>query len=174
MRTPQRLVGSTLSVRLRPVPSPSPHERLLRPIPLHHLQRTLVNRRTQIRGPSRRVGSNNMIPRAFHLLSGSRSVLSTRDSRKAFFYVDTAAPNPAPTWTHPLGSPSVSPWPNIGSTTSPAPAPAKITSPPPQPATPGEPENPDKRPLPTGWTQQYDPKYIISSSNIPLTNRWPF
>jgi hypothetical protein len=79
-------------------------------------------------------------------------------SYKTWFYVDTNAANLTPSWTHPSGPRPTSQGPQP--TSGPAsPAPPKATSPPPQPATPGQPENPDKRPLPAGWTQQYDSGY---------------
>lgn len=59
------------------------------------------------------------------------------------YYVDTKVNPPAPTWVHPLGPP-----------TGQAAAPPKASSP--LPTNLGEPENPDKRPLPKGWRQQYD------------------
>lgn len=69
------------------------------------------------------------------------------------YYVNTAAPNPAPTWTHPLGDAP--------------PPPAASTSPP-----PGVPQNPDKRTLPHGWISEYDPThkafyYVDTSSPNP-------
>lgn len=84
------------------------------------------------------------------------SLTGALSSHKAFFYVNTAAPNPAPTWTHPLGPPSttqMAPHATSGST---SPVTYSALSPPPQVTNPGQPENPDKRPLPTGWIQQYD------------------
>ena len=91
------------------------------------------------------------------------------DSHKAFFYVDTTVLHPTPSWTHPLGPVSVSPTTSL----TPAPARAQVVSPPPsQPAVPGEPENPDKRPLPTGWIGQYDATCVFSALNISFTNRW--
>jgi len=165
----QLQIGFTLSALLLPAPSPPPRMRLPHPTRPHHHLRIQVNPRTQIRGLSRPVGYNNMNRGEFHLLSYPCPILSVHDSHKAFFYVNTAAPNPAPTWEHPLGPAPASPWPHTGSATSPSPA--KIASPPPtQPTAPGDPENPDKRPLPTGWIQQYEPTYAVSSFNISLIN----
>jgi len=94
-----------------------------------------------------------------YVLSSFKFLLLTEgsSSHKAFFYVNTTAPNPTPSWTHPLGPPSTHTGPQATSGPT-SPVPFKATSPPPQPATPGQPENPDKRPLPTGWVQQYDPR----------------
>lgn len=97
------------------------------------------------------------------------SVLTIHDSHKAFFYVDTTALHPTPSWTHPLG-----PAPPTTSL-SPAPARVQVVSPPPsQSAVPGEPENPDKRPLPTGWIAQYDARYVYSTLNLSFTDRCTF
>ena len=61
------------------------------------------------------------------------------------FYVDTKANPPTPSWVHPLGAPTKP----VSAAAPPKPASTL-------PANPGEPENPDKRPLPKGWMQQYD------------------
>jgi hypothetical protein len=106
----------------------------------------------------------------FTLLNRYSSVLSINDSHKAFFYVDTTVLHPTPSWAHPLGPASP-----IGATTSPTPASAhvKISQPPLHHAVSGEPENPDKRPLPTGWIEQYDSRYVVSSFNVSLFTRVP-
>ena len=70
-------------------------------------------------------------------------------SHKAWFYVDTMAPNPAPSWTHPLGPPPTSPTPTSTSTSAPIATPA-----------PTGPQNPDTRPLPPGWVSEYDSAYV--------------
>jgi hypothetical protein len=93
------------------------------------------------------------------------------------FYVDTNANPPTPVWVHPLGPPSQSSPPPLGpgsgpnlsdlhiatpispTIPGPGPAPAKAASPP----APGEPENPDKRPMPHGWVQRYDSRYVVRS-----------
>ena len=105
------------------------------------------------------------------MLNTYTSLLSIRDSHKAFFYVDTTVPHPTPSWTHPLGPAPTST--HIGSTTSPTSASAHVKVPSPPIAVPGEPENPDKRPLPTGWIEQYDSRYLASSFNFPLLTCGP-
>lgn len=94
----------------------------------------------------------------FILLTGGSS------SHKAFFYVNTAAPNPSPTWTHPLGPPPTTPIAPHATSGSTSPVAYSALSPPPQLTTPGQPENPDKRPLPAGWVQQYDSGYALDHS----------
>ena len=97
-----------------------------------------------------------------------RSVLSIHDSHKAFFYVDTTVLHPTPSWTHPLGP--ASPTTSL-SPASRAHAVSPLSS---QSAVPGEPENPDKRPLPTGWIGQYDARHVLSALNTSFTNRSTF
>ncbi|CCA66974.1 hypothetical protein PIIN_00811 [Serendipita indica DSM 11827] len=61
----------------------------------------------------------------------------------AWYYVNTKEVNPQPGWTHPLDI------------NQPAPATATPTG----GAAAGEPTNPDTRPLPDGWIQQYNPDH---------------
>lgn len=74
----------------------------------------------------------------------------------AWFYVDTKAQNPQAIWTHPLD--------NKATPSSPSPAytaessAGHAASPPPA-ATPGQPTNPDTRPLPPGYVSQYSAEH---------------
>ena len=70
------------------------------------------------------------------------------------FYVDTNANPPTPSWVHPLGTTTK---PVSSQVAAPTNTPSILT------VNSGDPENPDKRPLPRGWTQQYDRTWVSFS-----------
>jgi hypothetical protein len=81
-------------------------------------------------------------------------------------YMDTTSPNPSLTWTHPLGVPTTSPAPGAhGSSTA-----LHI---------PDQPTNPDARPLPHGWIDEFDQKYASRPkppripNDVNLAAIWP-
>src|SRR5258707_6283389 len=93
------------------------------------------------------------------MAEGTTNDESDSHYRSSRSYVDPNANHPTPTWAHPLGPPPTSPAHSQSTTSHAATNPSR-----PHHANPGDPENPDKRSLPTGWFQQYEPRRVELSS----------